>query len=295
MQHTFKHFLKESIIDIPRNTVDPTVFSIHPGGHPILQLGIKQQILKDINKINVKFPVTKFYIVGSILTKHYNRDSDIDVNVEIDVDRLNNDGHQEAIMRLIKKINGKMAIGTTHPINYYITREEYDLDKTDAAYDVLNNKWIKEDKTGEKNIDINQYVDTFKKTLDDVDVATGELRRDILDLEAYKVLPSNQISRIKDMMEAKLEEIEDDIIALSLIRKNTASLRRAAFKRNMTPDEIIKYTSSNWLPENITYKLLSKYQYSNFIKQLEKFLDKRGDLKPKDIDDIKNIGKQTWM
>lgn len=292
---TFKKYLTESVIDIARDTLDPTVFSFPTnGGMPVLQSAIKKQIFKDINEINNVIPVRDFYIIGSILTKRYNNNSDIDVNVEVDEnfsDRIN----IADVLRFIKKINGRMATGTTHPINYYILQGKYDLDKTDAAYDVANNKWLKISKDDDEDTDIEKYVSDFQDSISKIDLMTGELRRDINDIDTYRSLPMNKISRLKGMMQNKLEEVEDDIISLTSAKKELHELRKQAFEKKMTPEDIMQYTSQNWLPENITYKLLSKYYYVDFIEKLKKFMDENdNNIDVSDIDDIKKIGRNLW-
>jgi predicted nucleotidyltransferase len=293
---SFKKYvvLKESVIDIPRDTLDPTVFSFPTNGLPILQSGIKKQILKDIDSIDKIIPVRNFYMIGSILTKRYDKDSDIDINVEIetkDEDQVTSD----EILRIVKKVNGKLATGTTHPINYYISRHEYNLDKTDAAYDILNHTWLKIDKTDEADLDLKNYVESFRNSVAKIDLLTGELRRDVQDVETYRTYPTSKIYKLKNLMENKLEEIEDDIMQLSSTKDAIKDLRDMAFDKALKPADIVSYASKNWLPENVTYKLLAKYHYMDFINKLKKFIESKQSIKPKDTEVIKQIGREMWQ
>jgi len=290
---TFKEYIIEAITDVPRDTLDPTVFSFPSDGQPKLQTAIKKQILSDITKIDNILPVKQFFIIGSILTKRYNKDSDIDVNVEIENRGVSDEEYAGLISRVLKKLNGKLATGTTHPINYYIMREEYDLEKTDAAYDVMNNKWLKIAKE-EDDIDLKKYINYFQKAITKMDILTGELRRDMVDIEYYKTLPTSKIKKLKDLISGKLKEIEEDIINLANSKKEFKELRELAFKKDLSFSELRQYISKNWLPENVSYKLFTKYHYDKFVDQLDNFLEGNKPLDISDVDKLKNIGKSIW-
>lgn len=291
----FRHYyLKESVIDIPRDSLDPTVFSFPDGGQPILQSVIKKQIQKDVERINAIFPVRRFYIIGSIVTHRYNISSDIDVNVEIEDQGKKDDISMEAILRVAKSLNGKLAIGTTHPINYYLIQHEYDLDKTDAAYDVMNEKWLKTENKDD-DLELTKYVEKFQEAISHVDILTGELRRDIIDLNIYKAMPERKIKKLQSLIQKKLDEIEEDIIKLSNTNLALSHLRKLAFNRDLTQHELSHYANQNWLPENVIYKLYGKYHYSHFIKKLKEFLDKKEELDTNDIPYIQKLGSQLWQ
>ena len=293
MKLTFKNYIKESVVDIPRNTLDPTVFSFPESGQPVLQSAIKDQIMEDIRRLGSVFPIKDFYIIGSILTRRYNEDSDIDVNVELDTHGITDEMATDSILRILKKVNGKLATGTTHPINYYIMRREYDLNKTDAAYDVLSDRWIKTPKEDDDS-DLSEYMEKFEEAVARMDIITGELRRNILDVESYKKLPTNKIKKLKELTENRLRDIESDINNLSVAKKELTDLRKIAFERDLSFDELRDYVSRNWLPENVVYKLFSKYQYHKFVKNLEDFLEGNKPIEPKDMKDLRVIGRNIW-
>jgi predicted nucleotidyltransferase len=293
MKINFKKFITESVVDIPRNTLDPTVFSFPESGLPVLQSAIKEQIIRDIQRLSSIFPISDFYIIGSILTRRYNENSDIDVNVELDSRGIIDELSTNTILKALKRVNGKLATGTTHPINYYIMREEYDLDKTDAAYDVLSDKWIKIPEESD-DAELLDYLDDFEEAVARMDIITGELRRNVLDVESYKKLPTDKIYKLKELTEKKLRSIEDDINNLSIAKKELTDLRKIAFERDLSFEEIRDFVSRSWLPENVVYKLFSKYQYHRFVKKLEDFLEGNKPLEPEDMGKIRNIGKSIW-
>lgn len=289
----FKEYITESVIDIPRDTLDPNVFSFPDTGQPRLQSSIKKQIVSDITKIDNVIPVKQFYIIGSILTKRYNDKSDIDVNVEVENGGTSDERFSDIVSKIVKKLNGKLAVGTTHPVNYFLMRTEYDLDKTDAAYDVMNDRWLKIAKE-EESIDLKKFLNHFQKAITKMDMLTGELRRDVIDLDYYKTLPSDKIKKLKDLVSEKLKEIENDIVQLSIAKKQFKEMRELAFKKDLSFTELRTYISRNWLPENISYKLFSKYHYDKLVSQLDDFLEGNKPLDVQDVEKMKRINLGLW-
>ncbi len=267
----FSEFIKESAITIPRNTLDPNVFMFEDGHPPILNQAIKAQIINDVHNIERLLPVKDYYIVGSILTRMYSANSDIDVTMEVykeDVD----DVVQVKILSIIKDMNGKLATGTQHPINYYVTMDEYDENNFDGVYDLVNERWRKEPKFFE--INLQNYVSNFQNAISNIDLTTAQLRRDVIDFEEFSKLPEGDVHNLKQILQSKLYEINRGIENLVGAKKLISHSRKDAFARALTPEEILKYKSKNALPENVIYKLLQKYYYFDFISRLEKLLGK---------------------
>ena len=92
-------------------------------------------------------------MIGSILTKRYRNDADLDINVLFDVPE---DKQEEERLRLSKKylassnpdnIQGKLIPGTKHPINYYFITDEKTYDeqnsKADAVFNIKGQSFIK--------------------------------------------------------------------------------------------------------------------------------------------------------
>ncbi len=282
------NYLNESVIDIPRNSLDNSVWEFPDDGPPIMHPMIKTQIMSDIEEFKEIVPVVLYFAVGSILTRNYSAHSDIDINVQIDP--VSDIVHADVIA-LVKELNGKLAPGTTHPINYFVIEDDYDLDKTNAAYDVANETWIKE--PTDVNLNVQNYMNKFQSTIDGIDFGASELRRDVIDLESLKEMDEKQIKDLDEKIKAKLSEIEDSIESLVRSYKNVTTLRRQAFEKDMTPEEIRKYGKKNKLPENVVYKLLERYYYFDFIHKLEDIM-KDGDISDNDVRTIKQAGKDFW-
>jgi len=281
-------FLNESIIDIPRNSLDPSVFEFPDDSMPILHPMVKVQIMNDIDTIRNVVPVSTYFMVGSILTRNYTPHSDIDVTVKISPRK---DQMISAVFDVINNLNGRMAAGSTHPINYYIMQEDYDIDKADAVYDIANEVWIKEPKN--TGIDVSDYMNDFQKTVSTIDFSANEIRRHIIDLEELKSLDKDKINGLQSKVEQKMSELETEIERLVSTYKGIKDLRKAGFEKDMSPTEIRKYGHKNKLPENVIYKMLERYYYFDFIKQLKSVM-KDGEVTDSEIKDIKKAGQDFW-
>jgi hypothetical protein len=289
----FKH-MKESIIDIPRRTYAPGVFDEADTSNPKIKPSVKKLIDDQLKDFEKEYTILKVGLIGSILTKRYRNDADLDINVLFDVPK---EKQEEERVRLSKQflsvsnpdnIQGKEIPGTKHPINFYFltSKETYDDQekKADAVFDIENNKFIK--RPDEFVFDPSLYVKEFEKKVQELDVIKGELKRDIIDYDELKELNPNDVLELQDKINDKLEEIENDIEDVIKVGTTVDAERRAAFDTDMSPDEIRQFGIKNRLPKNVIYKMLEKYHYLKFYKKCLKILDD-GIVTDAEIDSLK--------
>ena len=289
----FKDYIKESIIDIPRRTYAPAVFDSADTNNP----KIKSSVLKLINdqvKDFKEYPVLKIALIGSILTKRYRNDADLDINVLFDVPKEKQEDERVSLSQkyLSSKnkdnIQGKEIPGTKHPINFYFItdKETYDDQnkKADAVFDIEKNRFIK--RPDDFTFDTDLYVKEFERKVQELDVVKGELKRDIIDYDELSDLKPDDILNLQDKINSKLEEIEDGIKDIIKVGDGVATDRRTAFDTDMSPDEIRTYGIKNRLPKNVIYKMLEKYHYLKFYKKCKDILDD-GKVTDAEIDSLK--------
>tara|TARA_B100001769_G_scaffold231193_1_gene193770 strand:+ start:360 stop:1193 length:834 start_codon:yes stop_codon:yes gene_type:complete len=275
---TFKQF-KESIIDIPRSTYAPGVFDNADTSNPKIKKPVMDMIEKQVTEFEKEYPVLKITLIGSILTKRYRNDADLDINILFDVPE---DKQEDERLRLSKQflsaknpdnIQGKLIPGTKHPVNYYLITDQKTYDdqnaKADAVFDIRGNKFIK--RPEDFTFDVNVYLKDFQKKVDEIDTIKGELKRDIIDYDELSELKPGDIKNLEKRIKGKLEEIEKDIQDIIDIGDTVDAERRAAFNKDMTPDEIRAYGIKNRLPKNVIYKMLEKYHYITFFKRCKKY------------------------
>ena len=307
---TFRQ-LKESIIDIPRSTYAPGVFDDANSKNPKIKSSVMTMIDKQVEDFAKEYPVLKITLIGSILTKRYRNDADLDINVLFDVPK---DKQEEERLRLSKQflsvknpdnIQGKLIPGTKHPVNYYLITDQETYDdqnkKADAVFDITNNKFIK--RPEDFTFDPNLYLKDFEKKVQEIDVIKGELKRDIIDYDELSELKPDDIQGLQDKVNGKLKEIEKDLQDIINIGDTVDAERRAAFDTDMTPDQIRTYGIKNRLPKAVIYKMLEKYHYITFFKRCKKILDD-GEVSDDEIDSLKggyvesvgakNIQQKNW-
>ena len=285
---------KESIIDIPRRTYAQAVFDDADTNNPKIKPSVKALIDKQIEMFEKEYPVVKVGLIGSILTKRYRADADLDLNVLFDVPK---EKREEERTRLSKKylsaaspdsIQGKNIPGTKHPINYYFITDMATYNdqekKADAVFDIEDNKFIKrpEDFTFDKSM----YLKDFERKVQEIDVVKGELQRDIIDYDELSELKPGEIKNLERRLTSKLDEIEKSIQDLSDMGDVADAERRDAFDKDMTPDQIKTFSIKNRLPKNVIYKMLEKYHYLTFLKKCKKILDD-GEVTDAEIDTLR--------
>ena len=267
--------IKEAVIDIPRRTYAKGVFDNADTDNPKLKQTVLDIIENQIKQFNDLRPVLKYSLVGSILTKNYRDDADLDINVLFDVPLPDRDVIRKELAKSLRNINGALVPGTKHPINYYIITDpnvkETNDKMADAVFDIKSNTFIR--KAKEFKFDAKRYAADFEKRVKEIDVVQGELKRDLIDYKELKELNPDDILNLQELINEKLDEIENGIKQLVDIGNTVLKDRADAFATDMTPEEIKTFGRKNQLPKNVVYKMLEKYHYLTFYKELKDILE----------------------
>mgnify|MGYP003650720255 CR=1 FL=1 len=259
-------FLFESSIDPIRKTYAPTVFMDYDSQTPQLRDSIREQIHSHVSLIEEIATAKRYFIKGSILTKQYNEKADIDVFVQIrgtGCSRL-----EERIQEVWEKIDGIYAKDTIHPLQYYITTQDYDLGKTEAAYDVKNDKWLS--MSPPRELEFSKYADELKSKLTRLDVGFGELKRDIIDYNVLQAIPPEELDGVHQKIRDKIEEVEYDIDLLINAYSEIKNARSDAFGLDMSPDDIAEYGRKTHMPGNVIFKFIERYHYLDMLRKIRK-------------------------
>jgi nicotinamide mononucleotide adenylyltransferase len=280
--------IKEAVIDIPRRTYAKGVFDNADTDNPKLKQTVLDIIENQIKQFNDIRTVLKYSLVGSILTKNYRDDADLDINVLFDVPLPDRDVIRKELAKSLRNINGALVPGTKHPINYYIITDpnvkETNDKMADAVFDIKSNTFIR--KAKDFKFDAKRYAADFEKKVREIDVVQGELKRDLIDYRELKELDPNDILDLQELINEKVTEVEDSINHLVAIGDEVLKDRATAFATDMTPEEIKDFGRKNQLPKNVVYKMLEKYHYLTFYKALKDII-KDGEITDAELDSIK--------
>lgn len=283
--------LTESVSTIGRDDLDPAVFQPNAEGIPILRDSVRIQILKDIDEIRYILPVTTFFMVGDMLTRNYERSTPIDISVQVDTQLVDSISVAD-MLHLLKRLNGRMAADTMHPINYYITTQDFDDTQVEAVYDIINTRWLKAPQR--YNTDVEKIIYDFYEALSTIDNSSGVIQHDVIDIETLKELETKDLKRLRVLMKEKLYQIESLLRNIVSTQRNPGKLQKVPFELYTTPEEIHLYGVQNHLPENIIRKLFEKYYYQKFIKIIENVLDERNELELSDEPSVNKLMSNIW-
>ena len=283
--------IKEAVIDIPRRTYAKDVFDNADTENPKLKQSVLDIINTQLKEFEKLYPIKKYSLVGSSITKHYRDDADLDINVLFDVAPADREAVRIKLAHQLRGINGKLIPGTKHPINYYIITDpnvkETNDKMADGVFDIKNNTWFRKPK--EFKFDANRYAADFEKKVKEIDVVEGELKRDIIDYKELTELNPDDVLNLQEIINDKISQIEDDIKQLVSIGNTVLKDRQDAFATDMTPEEIKTFGKKNLLPKNVIYKMLEKYHYLKLYHQLKDILDD-GKITDAEIRSIKTEG-----
>lgn len=285
--------LFESVVDETLKDYSPYVFEDYRSDSPTLKKSVRNKILKDVGMINDIVPVQDFFIKGSILTKQYTKDSDIDVYIQVDRDYTEDILLEQGIKEVFDKIDNTKIEGIPYPFQYYITYNVYNMDNTEAAYDVRNDDWIK--KTASKNLNIDEYMEEFQTYIRGFRDLTDDLRMDLIDYTILKEIPKKQLKELDEKVKNKFEDIQKSTDDLIQYYNKLRDKRNEAFSDDMDISEIKKYGVRTRLPANVIFKLIERYKYKELIHKIKNVIGKDNELDLNELDNLNKLIKKSFV
>ena len=304
-------YLEESSIDFPQKELDFKVWKKVDNTY-IIRPKIKRQILNLLFKYpeedlvdmaKVKDGLKVIHVIGSICTNQYLDDSDIDVHVIVSQDSKyfgDEDFQNDVIKWYAANADELKAYVDEHKFEVYLQYNETQDLLSAGCYDLMNDKWITGPRIYPLDYDpYEDFADVFQDVhaiVADADKLFGELRRDVIDYDVIKLalqkIPKSQRQHLKDRLQDKLQEMEDDIHLLYKERKDWVEARRKSSKPVTVEDakndvKLVK----RWQDANALFKFINRYKYLKTIRDLEELLDEEDKLNHKDVDDVKDILK----
>lgn len=275
-------YIFETVTSIPRLSLDPTVFQYFDNGlPPIFKDGVKAQILMDIENFRGIIPISSFFAVNGILLPDFARNTPIEVKVVVDNEAVDAVSTAE-LMCLIKKLNSRLAVGTTHPVEYSIAVDESEQRDAEAVYDIANEKWIKTPDI--LNPEISKILNNINETLDSVDLDTGKAQRDLVDLNEIKKQNSRIIRMIQQAIERQLNSVN---IYLTQQAKETSFFNTKDLS-GININFIVSTLKGMKTPDNVISKVYRKFYLQKLFNRLTKILDEKQAATPfKDVPAVK--------
>jgi DNA-binding ferritin-like protein (Dps family) len=278
-------YIQESTVDFPQEGLDLSVWSKN-GDTYVLREDVQKKILAYISKYpgaELRRLFGELHIIGSMATNLYSEDTDIDVHIVPDEDKLAavTDDAEEFQKQVKKWSHDNPTYIGKHPLEIYIQLIPEQEMLSDGVYDVIDDSWVKGPR--EYPLEYNPYK-VFSDVLGQVrgyaekaDIKMGELKRDVVDYktlqDAMGKLPKEYREALKKELEVKLGEVETDIEALMKDKKEWVDLRRGSSRptaqQAFDDAEVVK----KWKNSNALFKFLDRYEYVKIITELERMLD----------------------
>jgi Zn-finger protein len=283
---SFKQLFCENVLDPIRKELAKTIWENNK-----LLPKVKEFVVNNFydwaKKQNIDLKkIKKIYILGSITGYQFNRQSDIDTNIVIDLPK-------EKLDDLWKILpNGQVIPNTLHEVNYYLSNEfknEWKKEKN-GIWDIFENKWMKEPEDLDEVEPIKNYemvVEIARVFYSGFDVMFSEYKKDV---DAYNMFSeyiktikdkqSNEYLELDNRLKIKLEEILSDINSIFIAKHVLHSFRGQAFEGKLMGLDIeMNVKNHNSSINNLIYKYLEKLGYyktaDEIIAQKEKWISIR--------------------
>jgi hypothetical protein len=291
--------MNESSIDFPQGDLPEDIWDKEEDGSYRVRKDVEKTIRKALDqypKVKLQDIAKEIHLVGSMGTNQWQDDSDLDVHIIPDLGKIDD---AEALQKDIKKfyMDSDNMIGK-HKLEVYLQLNPMQEYVGDALYDLNTHEWKKgPTKVGR---DFNPYeeyseiIDTIGSVVGDTDKTLGSLKRKVIDYDvikgAIKNMPKETKEKLKQALEAKEQEIENDIEKLMADKKEWIQ-RRKESSVPTTPEQAlddIEYVKK-WKDENATFKFLHRYQYLRLINDMELMMKEDGGIDDDDVKDLKKM------
>jgi len=292
--------VQESIVDYAHKTLEPNIWDLKKNP-PLLKTEIKEKVISLVKMyLGSKFSniVDAIHITGSIGTQQYKSLTDFDIHI-IPKNIKERVKEYEVLRDDIREYFREKKINIAgHPVEMYLQMNPSQETHGDASYDVLNDKWLVEPTELSLNFnpdkEFDYLRDGIKKIFKGMDLAIGELRRDLIDhdniTDYLKHLKPDEKTWVRKELHSKITEIENDIEKLVKEKEKFHTLRKETYN---LPDEDIAWSdalqSRSWAPPNVIWKMLDRYKYISLILALQQVFnpEKEDHIDNKEINDIK--------
>ena len=276
---------RESSIDFPQTDLPKDIWD-KDGDSYVLKPEVKDKILQALAtypKVQLVEWAQEIRIVGSITSNQYQEGADIDVHLVGDTSKLPDGMDGESLKKDVYKFfkQKDIPVGNFHIEVYIQTNPAQDYMSV-GVYDVKNDEWEKgPDKKDRGFNPYEAYAEIFDKirsSAQGADIKFGELKRDVIDYDVIKkalgYVPKENKEKIKEELQKRLDEIEQDIKALMKDKLDWINARKLASNPSSKEQALNDLKLAKEFGEkNAIFKFLNRYQYMKVISELEKMIE----------------------
>lgn len=255
--------------------------------------------------------ITDIFILGSLTSYQYHSQTDIDVHIHVNLDKLNKlefggaltpDQLVEKLDAIRKTLNDtekENLPGTTHPIEYFFeaftesgdgqtpaeTRKYYTSAVTeDGIYDLEQDKWTQAPRTVDKDFDPDklltpELMEEIVGIMQTLDILVGDIERNLKTIEqleeVVKAWPPDNQKRFLDKIDERVAKIDAELREYVGVAQNVIDNRHKDYSAGGN--------------SNLTFKALGRFTYLLIGNRIKKLLDKTPVLTPDSIPEVKKV------
>lgn len=292
----------ESIIDYPNEKGLSQDIWEKDGDEYVLKTEVREKIESIFEKCpyqEVVKAMKDIRIVGSICSNTYDENTDIDVHVSVDMEKLPKEKSfqdwQKMLMKWSHNNQDKLVKFDNHPIEIFLQDNYYQDLVSDGVYMLDDDVWI----TGPNFREEDPYdlIDALKSDFDqDADefaIAFEDLRHSIIDYEIIKKsldkVSKEMKKKMLERLKEKLEEITISVDELKEMKKKWREDRKVASSPKNEKEAKKLKESGEFDRKNATFKMLNRYQYLPLISALEKAVEEDGEVVDSNVKDVKKV------
>lgn len=227
-------------------------------------------------QIKKEFEIEDITLLGSIATYQYSDTSDIDIHIHT---KSLTDKEKNDLRPTLPKID---LPKTKHRIEYFFPIDKRDVEMSDVAYDVLNDKWLKKPQKTDVKIPIDYIIEIAKFFIAGIEDRAAQYERDKVELELYKsYLADKEMNQDKEKLEQAIEKKQSDILAdldaLHVAQHMAKAFRHEAYQQDGYEYDFtfeIKTKNPNLSINNLVDKLLDKFGYHDRLRKYAEIREK---------------------
>ena len=259
--------LDESILDTPKDGLDPTVWN-EEGGEYVLSPEAEAKLAKiskwAVGAFGIKDPIV--HVIGSIASNSYSDDSDIDLHFASDTFSPDDpDSFNRDLRRRFEEVfaGTDCAVIGTHPVEVFFQPNRFQDVMSVGCYDVLNRRWESGPQILPAGFDpVAEYYEADMKRV--APLISG-MRQTILGVyETAQAYSKATDKKFRAELGGKLEnQLAEAWKLYQAVRKSRHALSAPTSKA----DALKKRDSADWKVADSAFKILDKFGYIMIMRQ----------------------------
>jgi len=283
-----------SILDEPRSTLDPSIWSLGTENLPFIKPEVKIYIIKNFFDYLERFGgykdparwVKNMFYAGSTATYHYHDKSDIDIHIVVDWDdmiKANPDKYNKDQKKMWEALHdtfwwtlNKIKLpGTKHLLTYYVVppgEEHKILEQKEELYDMGHNVWLVPPgkATNIPEEVLAPAIQQASEIIAKLDQEISDARKEIIDYSLLlQIVNKENASFIYQKLFEKLTTIDNELKKMKETYELLKQKRMDAFDNNQGWSD----KNNNYSIGNIVFKLIERYRYMNVLRRIKKITD----------------------